>query len=192
MDKIYRFRTEQIQSFAVGYTPDAQSEAANTILWTVSHNKEENFLVANRATVTSQTASGDTNDATKAQAVGLITVSIPVQFQITNVTDWAYKNNAPDALLKDLATQETIHYFAGVDLNDVLSQGRLQAADSFARPDPSCGECAFAGRENHFRRPAGHSSADGQRRRRDLRKSRRRASRPSSRKSSMRRPAPSA
>ena len=51
-DKIYRFRTEQIQSFAVGYTPDAQTEAATTVLWTVSHNKEENFLVANRAAAT--------------------------------------------------------------------------------------------------------------------------------------------
>ena len=128
-DKIYRFRTEQIQSFAVGYTPDAQSEAANTILWTVSHNQEQNFLVANRAAVTSATTSSDTNEAAKAQAVGLITVSIPVQFQITNVTDWAYKNNAPDALLKDLATQEVIKYLAGIDLNDVLSQGRLQAAE---------------------------------------------------------------
>ena len=129
-DKIYRFRTEQIQSFAVGYTPDAQSESANTVLWTVSHNKEDNFLVANRATVTTATAGRDTNDAAKAQAVGLITVSIPVQFQITNVTDWAYKNNEPEALLKDLATQEVIKYFAGIDLNDVLSQGRLQAADA--------------------------------------------------------------
>ena len=128
-DKIYRFRTEQIQSFAVGYTPDAQSEAASTILWTVSHNKEENFLVAKRATVTSASAVNGTNDSAKAQAVGLITVSIPVQFQITNVTDWAYKNNAPDALLKDLATQAIIKYFAGVDLNDVLSQGRLLAAE---------------------------------------------------------------
>jgi len=127
-DKIYRFRTEQIQAFAVGYTPDPQSEAANTVLWTVSHNKEDNFLVANRATVTAA-AGGDTNGAAKAQAVGLITVSIPVQFQITNVTDWAYKNNAPDALLKDLATQEVIKYFAGIDLNDVLSQGRLRAAE---------------------------------------------------------------
>ena len=128
VDKIYRFRTEQIQSFAVGYTPDAQGETANTILWTVAHAKEENFLVANRATVTSATASSGTNDAAKAQAVGLITVSIPVQFQITNVTDWAYKNNEPDALLQDLATREVIRYFAGTDLNDVLSQGRLQAA----------------------------------------------------------------
>jgi regulator of protease activity HflC (stomatin/prohibitin superfamily) len=126
-DKIYRFRTEQIQSFAVGYTPDAQSEAANTVLWTVSHNKEENFIVANRALVSSQTS---TNNHNKAQAVGLITVSIPVQFQITNVMDWVYRNSEPDALLKDLATHEVIRYLAGVDLNDVLSQGRLQAADA--------------------------------------------------------------
>ncbi|MEI8292201.1 MAG: SPFH domain-containing protein, partial [Verrucomicrobiota bacterium] len=126
-DKIYRFRTEQIQSFAVGYTPDAQGETASTILWTVAHAKEENFLVANRATVTA--AGSGTNDPARAQAVGLITVSIPVQFQITNVTDWAYKNNEPDALLQDLATREVVRYFAGADLNDVLSQGRLQAAE---------------------------------------------------------------
>src|ERR1017187_6599886 len=129
-DKIYRFRTEQIQSFAVGYTPDAQSEAANTILWTVSHNQEENFLVANRAVVTAATAPDGTNATAKAQAVGLITVSIPVQFQITNALDWVYKNSEPDTLLQDLATREVIQYLAGVDLNEVLSQGRLQAADA--------------------------------------------------------------
>ncbi len=44
--------------------------------------------------------------------------------------DWVYKNSEPDALLKDLATREVIHYLAGVDLNEVLSQGRLQAADA--------------------------------------------------------------
>ena len=127
-DKIYRFRTEQIQSFAVGYTPDAQSEAATTILWTISHNKEENFIVANRAQISTAATGG--KDANKAQAVGLITVSIPIQFQITNVTDWVYKNSEPDTLLQDLATREVVHYFAGADLNEVLSQGRLQAADT--------------------------------------------------------------
>jgi regulator of protease activity HflC (stomatin/prohibitin superfamily)/drug/metabolite transporter superfamily protein YnfA len=128
-DKIYRFRTEQIQSFAVGYTPDAQSESASTILWTVSHAKEENFLVGNRAIVTPATAGTGTNNAARAQAVGLITVSIPIQFQITNVTDWVYINSEPETLLKDLATREIVHYLAGVDLNEVLSQGRLQAAE---------------------------------------------------------------
>jgi membrane protease subunit HflK len=127
VDKVFRFRTEQIQSFAVGYTPDAQAGSANVILWTVSHNQEENFLVANRAVATVATG---TNDTAKAQAVGLIAISIPVQFQITNVLDWVYKNSEPDGLLKDLATREVIYYLAGEDLNDVLSQGRLQAADA--------------------------------------------------------------
>jgi membrane protease subunit HflK len=129
-DQIYRFRTEQIQSFAVGYTPDVAGGSAGIILWTVSHNKEENFIVANRALVTPATAAAGTNDTARAQAVGLITVSIPIQFQITNVTDWVYKNSEPDALLKDLATREVVRYFAGTDLNDVLSQGRLQAAEA--------------------------------------------------------------
>lgn len=126
MDKIYRFRTEQIQSFAVGYTPDAQSEAATTVLWTVAHAKEDNFLVGNRAAVTTQTA--DTNGAANAKSVGLITVSIPVQFQITNITDWVYKNGEPEDLLKSLATREVVRYLAGSDLNEILSHGRLEAA----------------------------------------------------------------
>ena len=75
----------------------------------------------------------------KAPPVSLITVSIPVQFQITNVMDWAYKNAEPTNLLQDLATRDVVHYLAGVDLNDVMSQGRLAAADTLrdkSRPPP--------------------------------------------------------
>jgi membrane protease subunit HflK len=125
-DQIYRFRTEQIQSFAVGYTPDAQSEAASLVLWTVPHAKEENFLVGNRAPST--VGEAGTNDAASTKPVGLITVSIPVQFQITNIIDWVYNNTAPDEFLTSLATREVVRYFAGSDLNDVLSHGRLEAA----------------------------------------------------------------
>ena len=128
MDKIYRYRTEQIQSFAVGYTPDAQSEAARVILWTVAHSKEENFLVANRAA--GAPADTATNDAADTKPVGLLSVSVPVQFQIVNVTNWAYKNSQPDDLLKSLAAREVVRYFAGTDLNDALSQGRLEAAST--------------------------------------------------------------
>jgi regulator of protease activity HflC (stomatin/prohibitin superfamily) len=58
----------------------------------------------------------------------LISVSIPVQFQITNVFDWSYQNGDPTNLLQDLATRAVVHYLAGVDLNDVLSSNRLEAA----------------------------------------------------------------
>jgi len=126
VDKVYRYRTDQIQTLYVGFTPDASEQ--NTILWTVAHNKEENFLVGNRASATVQNEMADTNDLTKSPPVSFITVSIPVQFQITNVMDWAYKNSGQTNLLSDLATRAVVHFLAGVDLSDVMSRARLQAA----------------------------------------------------------------
>ena len=129
IDRAYRYRTGQIQMFDIGFTPDAQSEKLRTILWSVVHTKEEvNFLVGSAAptTITNQTANN--SDLLKVAPVGLIDVSIPVQFQITNVLDWAYNNADPTNLLQDLATRAAIHYLAGVDLTNVLSHGRLEAA----------------------------------------------------------------
>ena len=128
VERIYRYRTEQIQTFDVGYTPDAQSESMNTILWSSVHAKEENFLVANRETVTIKNESADTNDTLKAPPVSLITVSVPVQFQIHDVMAWAYNNADPADLLQDLATRTVVHYLAGVDLSDVMSHARSEAA----------------------------------------------------------------
>jgi regulator of protease activity HflC (stomatin/prohibitin superfamily) len=130
VDRVYHYRTEQIQTFDVGYTPDAQSENGNTILWSVSHAKEENFLVGNREPVTIKNENTDTNDTLKAPPVSLITVSIPVQFQINDVMAWAYQNADPAGLLQDLATRAVVHYLAGVDLNSVMSQARLEAAQT--------------------------------------------------------------
>jgi regulator of protease activity HflC (stomatin/prohibitin superfamily) len=130
VEKIYRYRTEQIQTFVVGYVPDGQSERANTILWSTPHGKEDNFLVANSAPVTIQNGGVGTNDTLKAPPVSLISVSIPVQFQITNVTDWAYNNADAANLLQSLATREVARFLAGADLNNVMSSNRLEAAET--------------------------------------------------------------
>ena len=129
-DRVYQYRTEQIQTFDVGYTPDPQSENANTILWSIPHAKEENFLVANRESATIKDANTDTNDTLKAPPVSLITVSIPVQFQINDVMAWAYQNADPTNLLQDLATRAVVHYLAGVDLNSVMSEARQESAQT--------------------------------------------------------------
>lgn len=128
VERVYRFRTDQIQTFDVGYTPDAQSESLNTILWSSAHAKEENFMVANRETATIQSDAADTNDTLKAPPVSLITVSIPVQFQIQDVMAWAYNNSDPTNLLEDLATRTVVHYLASEDLSDVMSHARSEAA----------------------------------------------------------------
>jgi membrane protease subunit HflK len=130
VDIIYRYRTDQIQTFNVGFTPDAQSASVKTILWTVSHTTETNFLVGNRRLVVIGEENTPTNDLFRGPPVSLINVSIPVMFQITNVFDWAYRNANPPDLLQDLATHEVVRYLAGVDLNDLLSRLRLEAAEA--------------------------------------------------------------
>lgn len=128
IDQVYRFPTEQIQSFDVGFTPDPTREKEPVVLWTVAHMKEESdFLVANRV----ETAVNTTNQAAgkRTPPVSLLTVSIPVQFQITNLVAWAYNNEDSQALLQDLATSEVVRYLASSDLNDIMSHTRLEMAD---------------------------------------------------------------
>ena len=127
IDIVYRYRTEQVQSFIVGSQPDPKLANQNTILWSVAHAKEENFIVANR-----DQNLLSTNDvaANATPAVSLLTVSIPVQFQITNLVDWVYQNEDAANLLQSLATREVVRYLAGADLNGIMSRERGDAADT--------------------------------------------------------------
>ncbi len=128
MDKVYRYRTEQIQSFTVGSLPDPRFENQPTVLWTVAHSQEENFLVANREQV--PTGTTNTVSGRHAPPVSLLTVSIPVQFQISNLLAWAYTNNAPAILLQNIATREVVRYLVSADLNEIMSHGRADAAEA--------------------------------------------------------------
>jgi regulator of protease activity HflC (stomatin/prohibitin superfamily) len=132
IDEVYRYRTQQIQSLYVGFEPETNE--ARTILWTVAHNKEQNFLVATHGTAAIENETPDEADMTdqslKAPPVSLITVSIPIQFQITNVMQWAYQNTDASNLLADLSAREVVHYLVGEDIDAVLSQGRLEAAQN--------------------------------------------------------------
>ena len=44
-----------------------------------------------------------------------------MQFQITNLVDWAYNNEDAPALLQDLATHAVVRYLAGADMNEIMS-----------------------------------------------------------------------
>jgi len=124
IDKIYRFRTEEIQSLIVGSQPDPNAANQPTVLWTTPHAKEENFVVANR----DQNLLA-TNEVAATPAVSLLTVSIPVQFQITNLVDWVYQVESATNLLEDIATREVVRYLAGADFNEIMSSQRGAAAD---------------------------------------------------------------
>src|SRR6266478_4842078 len=50
IDKVYRFQTEQNQSFEIGTAPDGIKFESGVVLWTVQHTQEDDFLVAHRET----------------------------------------------------------------------------------------------------------------------------------------------
>jgi regulator of protease activity HflC (stomatin/prohibitin superfamily) len=128
IDKVYRFRTEQIQTFHVGFAEEPGQERERYVLWSQGHRNETNFLVANR----SQFSLEVTNEVSgkRTPPVSLLTVSVPVQFQITNLVDWAYVNEDAEGLLEDLGTREVVRYLVGADMGDLLSSGLQEAAQA--------------------------------------------------------------
>jgi regulator of protease activity HflC (stomatin/prohibitin superfamily) len=115
------YHTQRIQSFLVG----AEPEKTETIAWTVSHAKEEKFLVGGRVNTE---AAASPQAGGNSPPVNLLSVSIPVQYQITNLASWAYVNQDPGTLLTNAAEREVVQYLAGADFDDLMSRGRAVAS----------------------------------------------------------------
>jgi regulator of protease activity HflC (stomatin/prohibitin superfamily) len=140
IDKVYRFHTDQVQSFTVGSPPAKDAQSQKAVLWTVRHvlqGKEQEFLVANQAQTsglltTNLTANNpllqEDQTSQKTPPVSFLTVSIPVQYQVTNLIDWAYNNAGASNLLQDIATREVVRYLVGADMSELMSSGRMQAS----------------------------------------------------------------
>ncbi len=128
IDQVTRYRTEQIQSFVVGEQEGSEQEKiqrqSRTIVWSVAHGKEDDLLVATR----DRSDSTQLDAAKKSPPVNLISVGIPVEFQIADLNKWAYNNEDPDSLLQGLAYREVVYYLASADLDDVMARHRGDAA----------------------------------------------------------------
>ena len=120
------------------------------------HYQEEfNLLVASRETgVTTNTVEGK-----RIPPVSLLSVSIPVQFQISDVRKWAYKHMEPANLLEDIGTREVVHYLVGVDLLEIMSTGRFKAAEELRKRIQDRANEEELGVKIVFRGFAGHPSA---------------------------------
>jgi membrane protease subunit HflK len=144
IDQVYRSRTREIQTFNIGFELEESKTNETTVLWTVAHYKTEfNLLVATR----NQTSSIATNEAVpeRVAPVDLLTVSIPIQYQIKDLKAWTYNHASSSNLLEKLATREIVRYFVSVDLFEVMSTGRARAAEELKKriqtlaDDPSLG-----------------------------------------------------
>jgi modulator of FtsH protease HflK len=142
IDQIYRYETEQIQTAIVG-TKETEEEGHEeaTVLWTVSHHKAEEFrlLVASRDTNTVSEASKDAANATnnpsakKIPPVNLLAASIPIQYRITNILDWAYNHKDSEKLLERAGTRQLVNFLVNADFQEIISTRRFEAGDELRK-----------------------------------------------------------
>ncbi|MDB6040114.1 MAG: hypothetical protein JWM99_3955 [Verrucomicrobiales bacterium] len=125
VDRVFRYRTQEIQTFEIGMIRGEEEHEEKIVLWTRPHTKEEfNLLVASR----NLNIGALTNQAEQGVPVDFLTVGIPVQYQIQDIQAWAYNYVDAGMLLERIATREVIRYLVSVDIFQLMSTGRSKAA----------------------------------------------------------------
>ena len=125
IDRVLRQQTKQVQTFTVGRVPDPLTEQMPTRLWTVAHGTEDNFVVPSK-----EESGGQGGGTQRTPPVNLLSVSIPVEFQITNLLAWAFTDQDPAGLLQSLATHETTKFLASTDFVEIMAVGRGAATEA--------------------------------------------------------------
>jgi HflK protein len=134
IDQVYRARTREIQTFSIGYGGEHQDDdhgKQKTVLWSVAHAKDQeefNLLVASREKQAQTDGRTNRVAAERGAPVDLLTVGVPVQYQIKDLRQWAYQHTDAGKLLEKIATREIIRYLVGVDLFEIMSSGRAKAS----------------------------------------------------------------
>ena len=122
IDKVYRYKTGEIQEFVLGVLEQNDEAKPEVLLWTTQHNhgSSNDMIVANRD-VLLDSASSDS------VPVNLLTVSIPVQYRINNLTNWVYKTDNAVSMLRKISMRQVTRYLIGVDINELMGPGRTKA-----------------------------------------------------------------
>jgi regulator of protease activity HflC (stomatin/prohibitin superfamily) len=118
IERVYRFPANEVKVIALGHQG---LEATTDLLWTNKHYEEEfNVMVARRE--------ADKNLSEKEVPVNLLVATTTIRYKIADVKKWYYSSPNPEQLLEALCEREQIKYLAGVDMFEVMSIGRVQAA----------------------------------------------------------------
>ena len=139
IDKIYRFKTDEVHSFTLGILDDnyeqneEEKKITRVLLWTQPHNhgsaenldKNMNMIVASDVDI----AGSDS----KTPSVNLLTVSIPVQYRISNLTNWIEQTDNTGKLLQGLAMREVTQFLIGADIDNLMGAGYTDAQISLQK-----------------------------------------------------------
>lgn len=151
VDAAHRYNTRELQTFLVGAIPDPELEKNRVLVWTRPHYKEEfNLLVASLEMATNPVASSIEGAGAGAVPVNLLTVSVPVQYRIRDVEQWGYQTSEPAVLLERIANSEVVRYLVSVNMDEVMSYGRLEAGHELKKRIQAQADAAKLGVEIVF------------------------------------------
>jgi regulator of protease activity HflC (stomatin/prohibitin superfamily) len=125
IDQVRIFETREVHTITLGVVPDPDLEKETVVLWTRPHYAEEFNMLVGSGQGPSTERAGD-----KAVAASLLAVSIPVQYQVTNLMAWEYEHADAAALLERMAMREVVRYLVDSEFEEVMSTGRLRAAEA--------------------------------------------------------------
>ncbi|MEA2011716.1 MAG: SPFH domain-containing protein, partial [Verrucomicrobiota bacterium] len=133
--QIRKYKIKKIQKISIGYKEKEENgkkkeldKAEQVILWTKTHYEEEtNFAVANKVSAANRIKNYD------AVPVSFITVNISVFFCVNDLYSFLYKYEDSVDLLKEISTNKTISYLAGVDFFEFLASERREASEEIRR-----------------------------------------------------------
>ena len=142
IDKVYRYKTKKIQNFVLGGLDEDEAAKPNSgdpedvqvLLWTSQHNhgsskdpeQNYNMIVASSDILLNTVASDSV-------PVNLLTVSIPVQYRINNLTNWVYNTDNAGSMLQKLSMRAVTRYLIGVDINELMGPGRTKAQEELKK-----------------------------------------------------------
>jgi len=78
--------------------------------------------------VASRETSRTTVGGDKSVPVNMLAVNIPVAYRVKDVRAWLCNHSEGEELLEDLANREVVRYLISVDMDDLMTVGRLKAA----------------------------------------------------------------
>ncbi len=149
IDCVYRARVDRVRSLTVGSSVDHEKGSSieeidgklreKPILWGEKHefNAEMMLIVASpditnfesESSLENEDGDAITNRAPnegKAVAVGLLMVSVDIQYRIKSLDDYLYEYNEPERLVEAIAYQVLTDYAASVDVDRIIGPGRSE------------------------------------------------------------------
>ena len=101
------------------------SEISETVLWTKAHGggEDSNFLVA----VKNSGNQSDKQDPAAAPSISFVRLTMPIQYRIKDVFEYAYSNANPVYSLRRIGQQAATEYLASTSMMELMSSNRLNA-----------------------------------------------------------------